>query len=231
MTSTRRVSSKWLAPLFVGAALLLAPTKARAQNSSLYKQDIPTVQGKPLTLQNTSWLYQRIEPPKEIKLHDIITVIVSEKDQLISEGQIQRRRTAQYDAQLKNWIQFKGLNLDASNPSEGLPRATGNLNVQNQAQMELETRNALLFRLAATVVDIRPNGTLVIEARNEVRNNEEHWEAALTGIIRREDVLPNNTVLSENVAELSIFKREPGHVRDGYKRGWFSYWFDRFSPF
>ena len=64
-----------------------------------------------------------------------------------------------------------------------------------------------------------------------MRDNDELWEAALTGIIRREDVLPNNTVLSENVAELSIFKRELGHVRDGYKRGWFTYWFDRFSPF
>ena len=55
----------------------------------------------------------------------------------------------------------------ASNPAEGEPRATGNLNVQNQAQMELETRDALLFRIAATVVDIRPNGTFVIEARRD----------------------------------------------------------------
>jgi hypothetical protein len=103
--------------------------------------------------------------------------------------------------------------------------------VRRQAQMELETRDALLFRISATVVDIRPNGTFVIEARKTVRDNDELWERALTGIIRREDVLPNNTVLSENVAELSIFKRELGHVRDGYKRGWFTYWFDRFSPF
>ena len=97
--------------------------------------------------------------------------------------------------------------------------------------MELQTNDALLFRIAATVVDIRPNGTFVIEAHHKIHDNDELWEATLTGIIRREDVLPNNTVMSENIAELSIFKRELGHVRDGYKRGWFSYWFDRFSPF
>jgi flagellar L-ring protein FlgH len=215
----------------IASAKWFVPDVACAQNSSLYKQDIPASQGKPLTLQGTSWLYQKVDPPKEIKLHDIVTVIVDEKNQLISEGQVQRRRTAQYDAQLKNWIQFDGLNLEASNPSDGLPRATGNLNVQNQAQMELETRGALLFRIAATVVDIRPNGTMVIEARRNVHNNEERWEENLTGIIRREDILPNNTILSEDIAELSIFKRELGHVRDGYKRGWFTYWFDRFSPF
>jgi flagellar L-ring protein precursor FlgH len=214
-----------------GCAAAISPRTSTAQSSSLYQQDIPMAQGQELTLANTSWLYQKVEPPKEIKLHDIVTIVVSEKNQLISEGQVQRRRKAQYDAQLQNWIAFKGLNLVASNPSEGEPRATGNLNVQNQAQMELETRDALLFRIAATVVDIRPNGTFVIEARRTVRDNDELWERSLTGIIRREDVLPNNTVLSENVAELSIFKRELGHVRDGYKRGWFSYWFDRFSPF
>jgi len=222
-----------LAPyvLLSGCAMFIAPRESRAQSASLYQQDIPLTQGQPLTLANTSWLYQKVDPPKEIKLHDIVTIIVSEKNQLISEGQVQGRRKAQYDAQLQNWIAFKGLNLVASNPAEGEPRATGNLNVQNQAQMELETRDALLFRIAATVVDIRPNGTFVIETRRTVRDNDELWERALTGIIRREDVLPNNTVLSENVAELSIFKRELGHVRDGYKRGWFTYWFDRFSPF
>src|SRR5262249_36124529 len=124
-----------------------------------------------------------------------------------------------------------GLSLKAAPQVQGDPRATGNLNVQNQAQMELETRDALLFRIASTVVDIRPNGTLVIEAHRTVRDNDELWERSLTGIIRKEDILPNNTILSEDIAEMSIFKKEIGHVRDGYKRGWFTYWFDRFSPF
>jgi flagellar L-ring protein precursor FlgH len=227
----KRLSKSALIAAALAGGKLLTPNSGYAQNSSLYKQDIPATQGKAMTLQNTSWLYQKIEPPKEIKLHDIVTVVVDEKNQLISEGQIQRRRTAQYDAQLKNWIQLDGLNAEASNPADGLPRATGNLTVQNQAQMELETRGALLFRIAATVVDIRPNGTMVIEARRTVHNNEERWEESLTGIIRREDILPNNTILSEDIAEMSIFKRELGHVRDGYKRGWFSLWFDRFGPF
>jgi flagellar L-ring protein precursor FlgH len=218
-----------LAPaLLLSAALPIAC----AQNSSLFRQDIPTVDGQPLTLANTSWLYQKAEPPKEIKLHDIITVAVNEKDALISKGNVQRRRTAQYQAELENWIKFKGLGrLEATNPAGGQPDINGELNVQNQAQMELDTNNALSFSIAATVEDIRPNGTLVIEAHLMVHNNEELWEQSLTGIIRREDVLPNNTVLSQNIAELSIYKRELGHVRDGYKRGWFTYWFDRFSPF
>ena len=52
-----------------------------------------------------------------------------------------------------------------------------------------------------------------------------------SGEIRPGDVLPTNTVLSENVAELSIHKREAGHVRDGYRRGWFTRWLDMLQPF
>ena len=44
-------------------------------------------------------------------------------------------------------------------------------------------------------------------------------------------MLPNNTVLSENLANLKIEKCEQGMVHDGYRRGWFLRIFDRFNPF
>jgi flagellar L-ring protein precursor FlgH len=87
------------------------------------------------------------------------------------------------------------------------------------------------FRISCRVVDIRPNGNLVIEGRRTVHNNSEVWEQSLTGEVRPKDVLPNNTVLSENVAELRIDKREAGHVRDGYRRGWLLKWLDKWQPF
>ena len=44
-------------------------------------------------------------------------------------------------------------------------------------------------------------------------------------------MLPNNTVISEKVAELSIDKREEGMARDGYRRGWLLQWLDKYQPF
>jgi flagellar L-ring protein precursor FlgH len=81
------------------------------------------------------------------------------------------------------------------------------------------------------VVDIRPIGHLVLEAHQSIRNNDEYWERSLSGIIRPEDILPNNTVLSEDVSELQITKRERGQVRDGYRRGWLYYLLDRYGAF
>ena len=69
------------------------------------------------------------------------------------------------------------------------------------------------------MVDIRPNGNLVLEAHSYQQDNDEVIESSLTGLVRREDVLPNNTVFSQKIAELSVHKRETGHIRDAYRRG------------
>ena len=57
------------------------------------------------------------------------------------------------------------------------------------------------------------------------------WDYSLSGEIRSEDVKPNNMVLSENVASMRINKREQGHVRDSYRRGWMLEWLDKWQPF
>ena len=76
-----------------------------------------------------------------------------------------------------------------------------------------------------------PNGTLVLEARRDIQNGDEHWIASLSGVCRREDIQPGNTILSKDIAELKIDKREAGHIPDAYKRGWLTRWMDAFNPF
>ena len=56
------------------------------------------------------------------------------------------------------------------------------------------------FRIAATVVDVLPNGNLVLEARKSIRSNQDLWEYSLTGEVRSIDVSSNNTVLSDHIA-------------------------------
>jgi len=227
----RSLRSRGLALIAFAVLALASVRPAIAQRSSLYHHDLPGDERQVLRLSNSSFLYQKLEPPPELKLNDLITVIVDEKSQLISEGEVNRRKNARYDAQLKSWLELDGLDVRPAEQPNGDPRANGTLDNQYQATSELETRDSLKFRVAARIVDVRPNGNLVLEAHRTIRNNEEVWEQSLTGVIRREDVLPNNTVLSEDIAELSVNKREIGGVRDGYRRGWLSRLYDRFSPF
>lgn len=212
------------------ALVATCQTPAPAQNSSLFARDIPQL-GPELTLANTSWVYQAIDPPKPIKLNDLVTVIVLETSQFQSKADLNRRKQAQLNAQLKDWVRLDGLNLQPAPQSSGNEAVNGTLQSQYRSNNELGTTDLIKFSIQARVVDIRPNGHLVLEAHQSVRNNEEQSDQYLSGIVRPEDILPNNTILSEKVAELQIHKREKGEVRDGYRRGWAFLFLDRFGMF
>lgn len=184
-----------------------------------------------MTLENTSMYYQAVPPPKILQLHDFVTVIVNDLAEVISEGEIQRRKNALYDARLSDWTLLKGLSLVPDPQTAGDPRVAGQLNSQVRATSELETGDAIRFTIQCRIVDVRPNGNLVIEGHSKYKINEDVWERELTGIINPEDVTPAGTVLSTKVAELQINKHEVGYVRDGYRRGWFGRFFDAIQPF
>ena len=161
-----------------------------------------------------------------------MTIRVDLGAQVISEAEMQRRKNATYDALLNNWVILNGLKSVKPSPqSEGDPRVQGNLNQLYRATGELETVESLKFEIAAKVAAVLPNGNLVLEAHRQVVNNDEVWMHSLSGVCRREDIGPGNIVLSEDIADLEVSKREHGHVRDSYKRGWFTLWLDRFNPF
>ena len=184
---------------------------------------------QPLTLAEYSWTYPK--ELDEIRLNDLVTVIVDEKSAVISEGEMDRKKKAYGDLILKDWILLKGLAAIPDPQTLGDPHIRGEVENKLRSEAGLQTRDSMKFRISCRVVDIRPNGNLVIEGRRTVRNNSEVWEQSLTGEVRPKDVLPNNSVLSENVAELRIDKREAGHVRDGYRRGWLLKWLDKWQPF
>jgi flagellar L-ring protein precursor FlgH len=203
---------------------------ASAQTGSLYGNP---ERRRPLTLAQADWTYISTPERRELKLHDLVTVLVDEKSQVISEGEMDRKKQTSLEAALKDWVIFSpfSLGIKPDPQSNGEPKIDGHWNNKFKSQADFETRDAMKFNMTARIVDIRPNGTLVIEGRRTIKNNYDTWEFSLTGVIRAEDVQPNNTVMSEKVAEMTIFKREAGHVRDGYRRGWLMQWLDQYQPF
>jgi len=201
---------------------------SRGQSSSLYGE---ATQRRPLSLPQHSWIYQAPAEPKEVRLNDLITVVVDEKARVVSEGEFDRRTQASLKMVLKDWILLRGWSAIPDPQSAGDPTINGTLDSRYRANADLDTRDSMQFRIACRVVDIRPNGNLILEGHRTIRNNNEVWEMSLSGEVKPEDVMPNNTVYSEDIAELRIHKREAGHVRDGYRRGWLLRLMDAYRPF
>lgn len=207
-------------PLFCG--------DAAAQSSSLY--GAPS-RRRPLLLENESWTYQVVEPPPRIKVHDVVTVVVDLKAQVLSEGEIDRKKKANMNAALKQWVLLKGGDLVPDPQTAGTPAIAGEWNNKMRSEGSLETQEAMKTRIACHVVDERPNGNLIIEGHKTAIVNDEVWNFSLSGEIQPIDLLPNRTILSERVANLRIHKQEEGDTRDAYRRGWLMMVLDYLQPF
>jgi len=195
--------------------------------SSLGQRNLPEgqiAQGMPYngTTKDLSWMYRELPPPREVRIHDLIHIRVDERAQAFSDGEIDRKKSGQYAAILTDWIRLDGINsVKPAVQADGDPRITGTLNQRLKSEAEMETSEGLKFTIAAEVQEILPNGTLKLEARKTITVNDEIWVYHLRGVCRTEDINPNNTVLSEHLADLTITKEDHGSVRDAYRRGWF----------
>lgn len=185
----------------------------------------------PVPLRDMSWIYiDRAPPPRKVKVHDIIKVLVKEQSQVTQDSRFNRQRNIIFNAQLKEFIRIDGDgNLEPAATNQ--PAINGQLRSQLNSLGQANSSELMVYRIAATVVDVLPNGTLILEARKSITTNRDVWQYSLTGRVRSEDIGANNEVQSENVADLNIIKRETGKIRDSTKRGFIMWIYDLFLPF
>lgn len=229
---TKRWARRVVGPVVIAGGL--ASSAALGQDASLMLVPTSVQQRGALNLDNSSFIYRKLPPEaeqRELQINDIVTVLVDYRSQVASKGDAKAKRTTSLNAVLSDWLKFDGKDLYPDPQSKGDPRIKGQLDSKFEASGDLKTNDSLTFRIAAEVVDIRPNGTLVIEARREIEINDEMWIQSLTGVVRRQSIGPDRTVKSDEVAELRISKREKGFVKDSYERGWFTKWYDHWKPF
>ncbi len=180
----------------------------------------------------SSWTFVPPSASRNLRIHDIISIRVSEIAQSNSQGNAQSRKSLSFDARLADWVRLVGIDTIKPAPqSDGDQRIGGNESEVYRSNSNLQTREEITFNIAAEIADIRPNGNLVISAHKTIKLNDNDWEVSLSGICRPQDVGPDNVILSKDITDLNVNKVERGQVRDGYARGWFTRWFAYLKPF
>ncbi len=190
----------------------------------------PPYQMPPPSLRDYSLIYIDEPLPKEYMVNDIVTVIVSERSEVTLNSRFNRQRTSSLKSELKDFIRLgEGLRLE--NTATTGPSIDANQQERLQTSGQVTDAEGITYRIAATIVDIRPNGNIVLEARKSIDANDDLWEYTLHGEIRYEDIARNNTVLSENIANLNIEKRQKGRTFSSTNRRWGTKLFDALWPF
>jgi flagellar L-ring protein precursor FlgH len=94
------------------------------------------------------------------------------------------------------------------------------------------TRNSTLNAyISAQVIQVLPNGNLVIQGSQQVQVNNENQILNIQGVIRPVDIDSTNTILSTAIAEAKIELNGQGAVSDKQNVGWLTRILDWAWPF
>lgn len=96
---------------------------------------------------------------------------------------------------------------------------------------QVSNTQSLAARAAVLVIDVLPNGNLVIAGARKVTFSGETQNVVLHGLVRPADIASGNTVLSSNIAEARLEFISEGSLSDAQKRGWLSNLYEKLRPF
>jgi flagellar L-ring protein precursor FlgH len=85
--------------------------------------------------------------------------------------------------------------------------------------------------LAIIVTRVLPNGTLFVEGKKDLIFSEGREEVYVSGLVKPDDVQPDDTVLSSRIAQASIAYRGQGELADVAKNSWGTKIFNKIWPF
>jgi flagellar L-ring protein precursor FlgH len=75
-------------------------------------------------------------------------------------------------------------------------------------------------KTTVTVVDVLPNGNLVIEGAKVIRTSQQDVYGYMRGVVRPVDISATNIVLSSKVADAQVEFVPAGELSDAQKKGW-----------
>jgi flagellar L-ring protein precursor FlgH len=175
---------------------------------------------------------------------DILTIVVSEDTSTQQTARIKTYENTQGGTGI-----FPALNATLNGFVQALPswlsKSSGGAVDQNDVTIPTldiaaksewngggDTQNTLTLtnRTAVTVVDVLPNGNLVVEGAKIIRAGQESQYAYMRGIVRPIDIASDNTIPSTKIADAQVEFIPEGELSEAQKKGWLVRIWDKIKP-
>lgn len=201
-------------PLLATNPVLTVPmgvssTSIMAQAMGVWSPGMPGMSD----LQSISMFAVTPAEPRLYHIHDLVQIIVREASVAASFQGLETEKEYGLAGGVES---FPGVNGDN-------PLYYTEFDVVGEKEFDGEgeyvREDELVTRLSAEVIEIRPNGNLVLEARTRIRTDDEEWYTQLTGTCRPEDITAANTILSNQIFDLQVEKRHKGSVPKAASKG------------
>jgi flagellar L-ring protein precursor FlgH len=153
-------------------------------------------------------LTRMVTDVRAMRPHDLISVVVSESLAASTDGTVKNSRASNASSAISGLIGT----LHASNALQNLINQTSasGLNAQGTSA----TNSSLSTTFGGQVIEVLPNGMLVIEAARQVEFSQQTQTIILRGLVRPEDISQQNQVLSTAISSLELEVRGRGIIND-----------------
>jgi flagellar L-ring protein precursor FlgH len=149
---------------------------------------------------------------KAFRVHDVVMIVVSESLTASTDGQVKNARSSSANSSITSLFG----KLKSSNNMQNLLGASASSGLTAQGQST--TDSSLTTTFGAEVVDVLPNGMLVVQATRQLTFSQQTQLITLRGLVRPEDVSNQNQVLSTAMTDLELEVTGKGIVNDSTYR-------------
>ncbi len=208
------------------AAALTLALGAPALGQSLFLREEPRPVDEvgapyaPSPLLGASMMYVEAPKPREFRVYDIVTIIVDENSKQSSKQTLDTKKDYDLNNALNQFPSIQQLLEFELRNGIGTPvELDVSSNNKYKGEGTYDRSDRFTARISATIIDVKPNGVLVLEARKSRATDEETQTMVLSGSCRQEDVTSSNTVLSSQIADMTLIQQNEGQVKDTATKG------------
>jgi flagellar L-ring protein precursor FlgH len=187
--------------------------------------------GRNLSLARNSLTALTPAEPRLIKVNDLIGVIIRYRLRHQSTSKLKQDDKWDANAKLSAWFRLHDNKLVQQDFQRGTPEV--GLKSKNQLNNKGEANRSDVFetRLMAKVIDVKPNGNLVVVAWSRMEIDDEMQYLRMSGECNKDHIAPDGTIPSDKIFGLEVQTMNEGAVKDAVKRGWFKEMVDTVKPF
>ncbi|HLV02534.1 MAG TPA: flagellar basal body L-ring protein FlgH [Acidobacteriota bacterium] len=162
---------------------------------------------------------------KARRVADIVTIEVIESTSALSEASTATSRESSMGQSINS---LAGLERRIAELPNLLDLSSSR---EFQGDATTSRRSVLQTSITAKVVEVFPNGNLLLEGNRELLINGERQVVTVRGVARPNDISPQNVVLSTRIAELEVEVEGHGIVSEAQRPGILFKILDGFWPF
>lgn len=145
---------------------------------------------------------------KAARLYDVVSIVVTESIVASTDGQVKNSRSSSANSGLTGLFGA----LAAKSRLQNLLGQSASSGLTAQGQSDIDASMTTTF--GGEVVDVLPNGMLVVQATRQLTFSQQTQLIKLRGLVRPEDVSAQNQVLSTAMTDLELEVTGKGIIND-----------------